>query len=332
MDKAFAVWNGDGTMLLATDTLPANVGYGTQPNLSADDKTLVFVQPGMGTNNMSSISQAGDHHFLGGSLWSATFDPGGHGLSSYNEFLKAGATQSFYYPDQSVDGSWVVLNENDDTSSANNDGDCFYSRQSRVKILHFPPQQGDMPLDLPNLNVANGLSNSWPRWSPVVQSYKNKHILWVTFSSNRDYGLHLKNTVQGYPQGSPLDGGNPQLSFDNYYPPESPMYDQPQPGTKQGITFDAYAAPQIWMAAIVVDSDRSLDTSDRSYPAFWLPFQDVTAHNHSAQWVATVQAPPPPGGDSGTCHEAGGTCGQGGGTCCSDVVCCGVTCQSSCLQ
>jgi hypothetical protein len=158
----------------------------------------------------------------------------------------------------------------------------------------------------------------------------------VTFSSNRDYGLHLKNTTNGYPTG----GSN----FDNYYPPEGPTYDQPQPASKKNITFDQYAAPQIWMAAIVVDPDRSLDAKDRSYPAFWLPFQDVTAHNHSAQWVSKVQSGPPPGGDGGTssssgggdtggsCNEQGGSCGSGGGTCCPDVVCCSNTCQYTCVQ
>ncbi|HEY6459881.1 MAG TPA: hypothetical protein VIY73_07005, partial [Polyangiaceae bacterium] len=227
----------------------------------------------------------------------------------------------------------------------------FYNRQSDVKIMHFPPQAGDVPLDLKSLNVATGLTNSWPRWSPAPTSYHGKAVLWVTFSSNRDYGLHLKNTVNGYPQGSPLatDGGNPAMSFDNYYPPEGPTYDQPQPASKQNITFDAYAAPQIWMAAIIIDPDRTLDSTDRSFPAFWLPFQDVTAHNHSAQWVATVQGPP--GSDGGTgsssgsasssgsgtdsgggCNEQGGACGTGSGTCCTDVVCCSGTCQYTCIQ
>src|SRR4029077_7203343 len=92
-----------------------------------------------------------------------------------------------------------------------------------------------------------------------------------------------------------------------------------------------------------IDTDRTLDAMDRSYPAFWLPFQDVTAHNHSAQWVATVATPPKSGADagsgsdsgvagdggsagdgggSGSCVPAGGTCGPGAGLCCSDVVCC----------
>lgn len=342
VDTAFAVWSGDGNTLVKSNALPTGT-QGTQPNLSQDDKTLVFVAPGL-VNGASSISMAGDHHFLNGSLWSAAFDASTSTLSGYAPFLTATGSQNFYYPDQSVDGNWVVLNENDDTSAANNDGDCFYSRQARVKIMHFPPQSGDQPLDLPNLDVTDGLTNSWPRWSPVVQTYKNHQILWVTFSSNRDYGLHLKNTVNGYPQGAPLDAGNPSMSYDNYYPPESPTYDQPQPANKQGITFNNYAAPQIWMAAIIVDPARSLDATDRSFPAFWLPFQDVTAHNHSAQWVGQVQGggPGPDGGvssdggdSSGTCGEQGGSCGSAGGTCCADVVCCPGTptaCQFTCVQ
>jgi len=331
-DSSFAVWNGDGTTRVATDALP-NAMHGTQPNLSWDDRTLVFVAPATGT-----ISMAGDHHFTGGSLWSASFDASSGALGNYAAFLKSDGTQNFYYPDQSVDGNWVVFNENDDATAANNDGDCFYSRKARVKVMHFPTQAGDQPIDLGNLNVADGLSNSWPRWSPAPTSYKGKKILWVTFSSNRDYGLHLKNTLAGYPTGG--------AGFDNYYPPESPMYDQPQPTSKQGVTFDNYASPQIWMAAVVIDPDRTLDAQDRSYPAFWLPFQDVTAHNHSAQWVAQVVGPPGGGGggdggsgsgtDAGGCGELNAACGSAGGTCCTDVVCCPgastPTCQFTCVQ
>ena len=317
-DASFAVWTSDGTTQLATDPLPG-MGmtqlYGTQPNLSFDDKTLVFVAPAV-VNGMSTISQAGDHHFLGGSLWSAKFSTAApYGLTNFTEILTATGQENFYYPDQSVDGNWLVFDENDDTSATNNDGDCFYSRQARVKIMHFPPKPNDKPIDLANLNVKDGLTNSWPRWSPAVQSYKGHQILWVTFSSNRDYGVRLKNT-----------------GFDNYYPPESPSYDQPQPATKQGVTFDDYAAPQIWMAAIIVDPARSLDDKDRSYPAFWLPFQDVTAHNHSAQWVSKVQGGGGSGPDGGTCGEAGATCGDGAPACCSGVFCCNGACQTTCVK
>jgi hypothetical protein len=331
-DTSFAVWDGTGTTLVTTDALPGGM-QGTQPNLSWDDQTLVFVAPASGTiATMANDLQGGlggaggDDHFMGGSLWMASFDTATGGLANYKAFLTATGSQNFYYPDQSVDGHWVVFNENDDNSAANNNGDCFYNRQSVVKMMHFPPQSGDVPLALPNLNVGNGLTNSWPRWSPAVTSYHGHAVLWATFSSNRDYGLHLKNS-----------------GFDNYYPPEGPSYDQPQPASKQNILFDAYAQPQIWMAGVIVDTDRSLDATDRSYPAFWLPFQDVTAHNHSAQWVAQVQtgsAPDggvgsdggagSPGGDAGTttCGEPSSACTSS--LCCSDAVCCNGACAYSC--
>ena len=334
-DSSFAVWTSDGNTLKTNNALPTGM-QGTQPNLSTDDKTVVFVSPTFGT-----ISMAGDHHFTGGSLWQATFDESTGTMGGYSAFLTSSGMENFYYPDQSVDGNWVLFNENDDTSAANNNGDCFYSRQAVVKMLHFPRQTSDVPLELPNLNIGTGLTNSWPRWSPVLQAYKNHHILWVTFSSNRNYGVRLTNT-----------------GFDNYYPPESPSYDQPQPMSKQGVTFDNYAAPQIRMAAIIVDADRTLDATDRSFPAFWLPFQDVTAHNHSAQWVATVSDTSPDGGladggsgdggsgggdggngdgGSGGSHEGGHpSCGEEGafcgtvGACCSDVICCGTSCAVTC--
>ncbi|HEY3821279.1 MAG TPA: hypothetical protein VGL81_29135 [Polyangiaceae bacterium] len=331
-DTSFSVWNGIGTTQITTNALASGM-QGTQPNLSWDDKTLVFVAPTYGTiatqtNDVQGGlgGAGGDDHFMGGSLWMAGFNATSGAITNYQAFLTATGTQSFYYPDQSVDGNWVVFNENDDNSAANNDGDCFYNRQSVVEIMHFPPKSGDVPQKLPNLNVGTGLTNSWPRWSPALTSYHGHAVLWVTFSSNRDYGLHLKNS-----------------GFDNYYPPEGPSYDQPQPASKQNILFDAYAEPQIWMAAVVVDPNPALDSTDRSYPAFWLPFQEVSAHNHSAQWVSQVQSggPGPDGGtgddggsgDGGpTCGEQGTTCGSGAVVCCTDAICCAGTCQAGCAQ
>jgi len=160
------------------------------------------------------------------------------------------------------------------------------------------------------------------RWGSTIrtrmtrlQDYKGHKLLWMTFSSNRDYGLHLKN------QG-----------FDNCYPPKGPDYNQPQPLSKDGVTYEACGQPQIWMAAIIIDEDPSLDAGDRSFPAFWLPFQDVNAHNHTAQWVQKVVGggtPPKDGG--GTCAPMNAACGPGV-TCCTDSVCCGGACQPFCLK
>jgi hypothetical protein len=324
MDKQLAVFNDKGTTLLTALALPSP---GTQPDLSKDDTTLLFVVPvaGPAACDMAPFSMQGDHHFVGGSLWSATFNASANTIANPKQILQA-SSHNYYYPNLSPDQSFIAFNdapEPGNTATTNND--AFYNRNARVKLLHFPPAAGATPIDLAALNVADGLTNSWPRWSPFVQTYKGHHILWVTFSSNRDYGLHLVNK-----------------GFDNCYPPEGPMCDQPQPLSKMGVGYTNCAQPQIWMAAVIVDPDPSLDATDRSFPAFWLPFQDVTSHNHSAQWVEQIVGGGPPdggtdaggtdaGGDAatGTCGEVGASCSVG---CCTDTVCCQGTCQASCIQ
>ena len=115
------------------------------------------------------------------------------------------------------------------------------------------------------LNTSADVSNSWPRWSPFVQTYKGNKLLWVTFSSTRDYGILVKNSTNGLVQ---------------CYPPDS--YEDPT-----GQHHDAFPTnckqPQIWMAAINL-STAEFHSTDPSFPAFWLPFQDMTTHNHSARW------------------------------------------------
>ena len=78
-------------------------------------------------------------------------------ITNYQAFLTATGSQNFYYPDQSVDGNWVVFNENDDNSAANNDGDGFYNRQSVVEDHALPPAERRRSRStLTNLNVGTG--------------------------------------------------------------------------------------------------------------------------------------------------------------------------------
>ena len=41
-----------------------------------------------------------------------------------------------------------------------------------------------------------------------------------------------------------------------------------------------------------VDPDRVAIGQDPSYPAFALPFQDISTSNHIAQWTTQVVPPP----------------------------------------
>jgi hypothetical protein len=53
-----------------------------------------------------------------------------------------------------------------------------------------------------------------------------------------------------------------------------------------GVRMPALAKPQIWMAPFFPERARA--GLDPSGPAFRLPFQDVTAGNHVAQWTQSV--------------------------------------------
>src|SRR6201999_4388813 len=156
------------------------------------------------------------HHFMSGALYTSSFDAASGAFGTPSALLSPQGTQNFYYPSFSPDKNFVIFN-------AAPDGDSFYNRKARVELLEYPNTNPNAtPIDLPLLNSApsgagdpDKLTNSWPKWSPFVQSYRGHKLLWVTFSSNRDYGLHLVNH-----------------GFDNCYPPESPDYDQPQPLSK----------------------------------------------------------------------------------------------------
>jgi hypothetical protein len=72
-------------------------------------------------------------------------------------------------------------------------------------------------------------------------------------------------------------------------------------------------------------------TADPSGVAFWIPYQDMTTHNHTAQWTWKPNPPPPPV-DAGqpppcTCSMVYGPCGAANGGCgCCDgqqLVCTG---------
>jgi hypothetical protein len=305
MNKSFTVFTGDGVTLLATDAFPMTWMLGTQPDLSTDDSALAFVVPT--TSATYGISMQGDHHFFGGSIYAATFDTATNVLATPIPLLiTSGAppnATNYYYPSFSPPGTFLVFN-------AAPSGDAFFNVNARVQLLHYPPATGAVPIDLPALNVADGLTNSMPRWSPFVGTYQGHKLLWLTFTSTRDYGLRLANE-----------------GFVDCYPPESPAYDAPQPLSKAGVTYAACAQPQIWMAAVIVDEDTSLDSTDRSFPAFWVPAQDVTTHNYHAQWVEQVVTQPP--ADGGACGETGAACGATA-PCCTDTVCCAGLCQPTC--
>jgi hypothetical protein len=184
------------------------------------------------------------------------------------------------------------------------DKDSFSNPHAKVFVLGT--SSGAVPIECANLDSTGDLSNSWPRWSPFVQTYKGSKLLWLTFSSTRDYGVLVRN--------HDMVGGVPQVQC---YPPDSAE----APGGAHGTPFpDNCQQPQIWMAAINLTTAEVSNPGDPSYPAFWLPFQDITTHNHTAQWTSTLANMPP--ADGGACIAAGMDCTKDPNGCCADAPLC----------
>jgi hypothetical protein len=245
----------------------------------------------------SGYTRKDDLHVTNGSIWQADVTPGSSGATVTNPtalVAAASVNENNYYPAISPDGSTLVFDRATGTTLATQDN---YNNPNAALYAMIVPSGA--PIALANANLHDTLTNSWPRWSPFVQTYKGKRIVWVTFSSTRDYGLRVQNE-------------NLTPATFNCYPPVSPE----DTSSDHKKPFDPNCTqPQIWMAAVSLD-DIAAGT-DGSFPAFWLPFQDYTAHNHIAQWADTIVMPPP-------------NCQLNGQTCSTAMPCCdGSTCDQT---
>ncbi len=268
-------WSRDGSMLYFTATTPITGITGPTGNYNNKD----------------------DIHATNGSLWSVPVTAGTFGTPT-PLVTPATVDENDYYPAISPDGGTLIFDRAVGTTLATHDS--YNNPNAELFAVAVP---SGTPVALAKANLHDTLTNSWPRWSPAVQMYKGKRIVWMTFSSTRDYGLRVANEA---------------AQFFNCYPPVSP--ENPSGDHKQA--FDPNCTqPQIWMAAVSLD-DVAAGT-DGSFPAFWLPFQDDTAHNHIAQWVDSIA--------TATCTM--GVQGQACSTanpCCSGFVCdsTSMTCQN----
>lgn len=263
---------------MAASTLTTLTSTGkrvTHPDWSRDGAKLYFTLATPITG-ISGYNLKDDLHVMNGSIYTASVS-GGAVSSPVALVTAASADENNFYPAISPDGNAVIFDRAVGTTLPLHD-----SYNNPKAALFAVPAAGGTPVALAKANDKDGMTNSWPRWSPFVQMYRGQRIVWVTFSSTRDYGLRVAN------EGA---------QYFNCYPPVSPE----DTSGDHAKPFDPNCTqPQIWMAAISLDQLAS--GSDPSFPAFWLPFQDVTAHNHIAQWVDQI-APPSSG-----CQQVGQDC------------------------
>jgi hypothetical protein len=324
--NTFAFWSGNAGTAGPTATLGAATDRPTMPDWSPDGKSVVYVLPttvGAWDQPMMTMSttttggggggrgggrgpRSDDDHVFGGSLYVVPY-AGNQMLGTPAPFIRS-AGENNYYPSYSPDGTFIVFDRAPHNTTVPTIDGCLTmpnplcpndSFSNPAARLMLSPAGGGGPVDL---QAANGspaaapvaLSNSWPRWSPFVQTYKGNRLLWVAFSSTRDYGIRVRNHQTGMYQCYPAD------SF-------------AVPGAPHGQAFAALCQqPQLWMAAINLSATGG---ADPSRVAFWLPFQDITTHNHTPQWTQQVAtAAPPP---ASMCIPTGNSCLNNPAACCS---------------
>jgi WD40-like Beta Propeller Repeat len=265
--NGFFLWDGDTGAPLSPAVLPVGASgqRPTQPDWSADGQIVVFVMPSVVLGWAGTKTHSDDAHLAGGSLWTL---PRGSGVFGTPQPLLQSQGENNYYPSYSPDGNFVIFDrvpfQPAPSASPSPDpaNDSFSNPKARVTILSTAPAA--QPIDCAALNALGDLSNSWPRWSPILTTNNGHKLAWVTFSSTRDYGFVLQNNALGMVQ---------------CYPPDSV---QNPFGAHAGAFPSNCRAPQIWMAAI--DLTAAAMGADPSFAAFWLPYQDATTHNHTAQW------------------------------------------------
>ena len=172
-------------------------------------------------NDTFGDALADDDHVFGGSLYTMPLRPGGKTFGTPAALLPSQGENN-YYPGYSPDGQFIVFNRvpaAGDRSIAGRPiapaadaaicpNDSFSNPKARVMLLSTKP--GAMPIDLEN---ANGSPAAAPvdavelvaALVAVHADLQGRSLLWVTFSSTRDYGLRVRNHKAGMFQCYPAD-------------------------------------------------------------------------------------------------------------------------------
>ena len=327
--NGWSLWNGTNGAFVGPITVGAAGTRPTMPDWSIDGTTAVYVQPA----GEYTSWRKDDAHIYGGSLYTVPYT--GNGAFGTPAVFLQSAGENNYYPSYSPDNpmTFIIFNRVDDMGTAGDAGkgaactgsstaagfclDDSFSNPAARLLLMGATASGGTPIDLERANGSSKtakvpLSNSYPRWAPFLQSYHGNKIFWFTFSSTRDYGVRILNNKTGMVQCYPADSAE-------------------WPGGSHGGKFASNCKePQLWMAPLTFTEAQS-PTADPSGVAFWMPYQDMTTHNHTAQWTWKPNPPPPPV-DAGqpppcTCSMVYGPCGAANGGCgCCDgqgLVCTG---------
>jgi hypothetical protein len=181
-------WSPDGTMLVAVS------GQNMNSDVAFSNGYLVI------------LDYLGDGQF--GEPWALT--------QAYNDSLS-------YYPVFSPDSRWVAYNKTAHLVYNNEDDEVGHLETNFAEdasLWLVASVEGSVPIELVRANLDGGITNSWPRWGPVPDD----DVYWLTFASNRDYGLYESEHAQIWISG--IDTRLAEQGQD----PSLPAYRFPQQG------------------------------------------------------------------------------------------------------
>ncbi len=238
-------------------SLPVPSGTaGTMPDWSPDGTMLAFADVPMTPINAPGLYF---RHLYGSSI--AMLSVQGSQFSGYQIVAQStkpcassGTTESYANPFFSQDSKWVVYSR----------GDCQSEADPTSEVILSPAVPSAPQNHLVTANQATaagavtGVENGMPILGPTPENLANgdpnKGLVWVAFTSTRDYGLVLSQSSQV---------------------------------NAPSTTIPSYQVKQIWLAAVDLNKLASGVTAvDPSYPAFRFPAQDLDENTHRPFWTA----------------------------------------------
>jgi len=214
--SAFASWNPDGSRYVGVFAYQGTTSYdlllfdggsgsplgvidigataersATHPDWSPDGSRIVYTRTGKaydgGVNNQ---------RFYRGGIQMVE-DAGGGTWGSPVDLVASQAGVNNYYPSFAPGGQLIAFNRST-CPSGDAHVDCNGDSDPTASIYVMKPEAGASPIELAHANApgptdpGSALTNSWPRWAPFVfqrTDDPDTHLVWITFSSTRRYGL-----------------------------------------------------------------------------------------------------------------------------------------------
>jgi hypothetical protein len=182
-----------GILPISGDPNIGHGGTGEFPNWKHDGTDILYVSTDAGMSGRLGVGSA--------DLYTVAY-AGRNGGTASRVMGASEPNVMEYYPSYSADDQFIAFNR---ATKAGSTG-MYYNPYAEINVL---PASGGTPIPLAAnnppacQNVTNPLTNSWPKWSPDVETCPDGNTYyWIVFSSTRDgLAFNTKNFKKGMADG-----------------------------------------------------------------------------------------------------------------------------------